>query len=330
MTDLQAPFPWFGGKRRVAAEVWSRLGDTPNYVEPFAGSLATLLGRPVKHVGKIETINDLDGYLANFWRSVSLDPEATARYADWPVNENDLTARHVWLTSQRDGFQKRLEGDPEFYDPRVAGWWVAGVCGWIGSGYCAGGGPWQSVDGLLTNIKSNAGQGVNRKLPHLGDAGQGVNRQLPHLGDAGQGGIYEWFNMLASRLRNVRVTSGDWTRVVTESVTTRHGVTGLFLDPPYGSEVEQTRVYASDSGSVAADVRQWCIENGNDRLMRIALCGYAGEGHEQLLDHGWESHAWKTSGGYGGGRGGTGDENRAKERIFYSPHCLGAVDEGLF
>ncbi|KKM69533.1 hypothetical protein LCGC14_1449830, partial [marine sediment metagenome] len=43
---LKAPFPWFGGKRRVADKVWERFGDVPNYVEPFAGSLAVLLERP--------------------------------------------------------------------------------------------------------------------------------------------------------------------------------------------------------------------------------------------------------------------------------------------
>ena len=39
---LSAPFPWFGGKRQVADEVWSAFGDVVNYVEPFAGSLAVL------------------------------------------------------------------------------------------------------------------------------------------------------------------------------------------------------------------------------------------------------------------------------------------------
>ena len=45
---LKAPFPYFGGKLRVAAQVWERFGDAPNYVEPFAGSLAVLLGRPTE------------------------------------------------------------------------------------------------------------------------------------------------------------------------------------------------------------------------------------------------------------------------------------------
>jgi hypothetical protein len=31
---LVAPFPYFGGKRTIADEVWKRLGDVKNYVEP--------------------------------------------------------------------------------------------------------------------------------------------------------------------------------------------------------------------------------------------------------------------------------------------------------
>lgn len=61
--SVTAPFPWFGGKRRVAAEVWAAFGaDVPNYIEPFAGSLAVLLARP-GGAGKIETVNDRDRYL---------------------------------------------------------------------------------------------------------------------------------------------------------------------------------------------------------------------------------------------------------------------------
>ncbi len=85
MKPLSAPFPWFGGKRKVAAEVWRRFGRVDNFVEPFFGSGAVLLGRPTPVVGN-ETVNDLDGYVANFWRAIKLSPEATAEWADNPVN----------------------------------------------------------------------------------------------------------------------------------------------------------------------------------------------------------------------------------------------------
>jgi hypothetical protein len=44
-----------------------------------------LLGRPSEP--KIETVNDADAYLSNFWRAVAADPDEVARWADWPVNE---------------------------------------------------------------------------------------------------------------------------------------------------------------------------------------------------------------------------------------------------
>lgn len=333
---MKAPFPWFGGKSRVAPDVWARFSDVPNYVEPFAGSMAVLLGRPVKHAAKIETVNDLDGFVANFWRSIAADPQATAGWADWPIIEADLNARHAWLVGQREPLLRKLEGDPDYYDPKIAGWWVAGVCGWIGSGYCSGEGPWVVRDGELIDGRQPPDAAPGQRgaghqpedEPDLSNAGQGINRQMPHLGDAGRG-HYQWFADLADRLRRVRVTNGGWERVVSESVTIRHGLTGVFLDPPYGDEIEQTRVYATDSGTVSDDVRAWCIENGNNNLLRIALCGYEGEGHDVLLDYGWTAHAWRTAGGYGGGRGGQGDANRHKERIYFSPACI-AGDEGLF
>lgn len=52
MTDLRSPFPWFGGKRRVAADVWAALGDVDSYVEPFFGSGAVLLERPAWRVAR--------------------------------------------------------------------------------------------------------------------------------------------------------------------------------------------------------------------------------------------------------------------------------------
>lgn len=69
MSELKAPYPWFGGKARVSDLVWSRFGDVANYVEPFAGSLAVLLGRP--HAPRVETVNDKFCFIANFWRALT-------------------------------------------------------------------------------------------------------------------------------------------------------------------------------------------------------------------------------------------------------------------
>jgi hypothetical protein len=106
---LKAPFPWFGGKSRVADLVWERFGEVPNYVEPFFGSGAVMLARPFPVA--TETVNDLDCFIANFWRAVQKDPKLVALWADWPVNEADLHARHLWLV-KREEFRERIKADP--------------------------------------------------------------------------------------------------------------------------------------------------------------------------------------------------------------------------
>ena len=130
---LQAPFPYFGGKRKAAETVWPAFGRVDNYVEPFAGSAAMLLAAP-PDATRIETINDFDGFVANFWRALAHDPDAVAHAADWPVNEVDLMARHSWLVRHRQPITEQLCADPDWYDARSAGWWVWGACNWIGSG----------------------------------------------------------------------------------------------------------------------------------------------------------------------------------------------------
>lgn len=90
--SLKAPFPAFGGKSTVASEVWKRFGQVRNYVEPFANSAAVLLCRPIPFEGT-ETINDINGWICNFWRALQSDPEGVAYFADYPVSELDLHAR---------------------------------------------------------------------------------------------------------------------------------------------------------------------------------------------------------------------------------------------
>mgnify|MGYP001767476450 FL=1 len=63
---------------------------------------------------RTETINDLDGFVANFWRAVAADPDAVAHCADWPRIEADLEARHAWLVVRADRLRWQLE-DPDFF-----------------------------------------------------------------------------------------------------------------------------------------------------------------------------------------------------------------------
>ena len=327
----------------MADLVWARFGDVPNYVEPFFGSGAVLLGRP--HAPRIETVNDIDALLANFWRALQAVPDEVAEWADWPVNEADQHARHLWLVGRKAEMAAQIQGDPEYYDAQVAGWWVWGLSVWIGGGWCAGDGPWgQDEHGELVHLGGagqgvqrkrvhlgrgqgvqrrrvhlgDAGQGVHRKLVHLG-AGRGVQRKLVHLGNAGQG-LQHYMRALAARLRHVRVCCGDWSRVCGPSPTVKQGLTGMFLDPPYSAEAERDMaIYAHDSADVAHEVREWAIAHGDDPDLRIALCGYEGE-HEMPAS--WEMVRWKAQGGYSSQGNARGRDNATRERIWFSPHCL--------
>lgn len=322
---MKAPFIWFGGKRRVADIVWQALGDVDNYVEPFAGSLAVLLARPEYHDKRCETVNDKDGYIANFWRALAAAPDEVAKYADWPVNEIDLTARHLWLVNSGRERLLRMQGDPDFCDAKVAGWWVWGINAWIGGGWCSGNGPWRIgpdgslVDGRQCDNLPLAGRGVNRKRPHLGNRpvaehGFGSSISLPCP-------IQEYFKQLSARLRRVRVCCGDWQRVLTDGATSFGSTVGVFLDPPYDLSLRDNGCYNVDAAGISHEVREWCISKGDDPRFRIVLAGYEDE-HAGKMPDGWLVHAYKANKCYGTSKGGGRNEaNRHKERLWFSPSC---------
>ena len=440
----KAPFPWFGGKSKAASLVWALLGDVDHYAEPFFGSGAVLLNRPhpCNRPYHSETVNDLDGFLVNLWRSTQWQPEATARAASWPVTEADKTARQIALLRWRDaGGLERLAGDPTWCEPVMAGWWAWAVCVQIGA--FDGRGPWTADpvtgriykqppgksrqagesrnrphlgdNGMGVNIQTAREPGVNRDRVHLGDNGMGVNiqtarepgvnrdlvrlsdngvgvnhagarepgvnRDLPRLSDDGVGvnhagarepgvilaangalgeiteahgghalddidwgqtfhdatmpELVRWFRYLSARLRHVRVLNGDWSRLVTGgalktlSVRQKNGVAGVFLDPPYADTANRSKsLYAADSLTVAHDVREWCLANGDNPSYRIVLAGYDGEHGDVLERAGWTVHEWYKAGHLQGGYGniavgnGTGDHQQKRERLWASPHCL--------
>lgn len=308
---LVAPFPWFGGKSRVADRVWDAFGDVHHYIEPFAGSLAVLLGRPVGHKRMLETVNDIDRFIANFWRAVKRDPEAVALHASDPINECDLTARHRWLVNTGAERIANLDRDPEYYDAQVAGWWVWGISCWIGGRWCR------------PNNRM-----PNGRRPSISQRGEGVHRTAFHASgdapiDTRVRALTEYMLALQARLASVRVCCGDWSRVVQDSIIAPSRTVGIFLDPPYDLKLRDSRCYNADQAGLSDRVRQWCVEHADNPRCRIALCGYEGE-HDLP---GWRCIAWTTLGGYGNSSHKRGRENKSRERIWFSPNCL---DPGLF
>lgn len=357
------PFPYFGGKANVAEEVWNRFGNPANYVEPFAGSLAVLLARPHDHAWwtNNETVNDLDGNIANWHRSIAADPELVARYASAPVNETDLTARHVWLVQNATELRARLFADPDYYDAKAAGWWVWGISAWVGGEWCTGIGPYTGTDEpSITN--GGTAPGVYRKVPMISGAhgGKGIHKPLtlvgavpdsiapPPLADAYLSHLIATFTALGDRMRRVRVACGDWTRVLGNAAVPqgRH-YTAVFLDPPYDPTERRGDLYAVGDGrrnrknlttdaldlgevfetevSVHEAARAWALTKTDDPAYRVAYCSYSTPEEDALFEAaGWNPYRWSAKGGYALAAKGTDNRaqtNKDREVIWFSPSC---------
>ena len=327
-----APFPYFGGKRSVAAEVWKRLGDPAQYIEPFCGSAAILLAKPKP--ASLEVICDGSGFIANFWRATKHQPAAVAEAADYPVSHIDLGARHVWLMAQRERIGDALQDTDWPGDAKAAGWWLWGQCCWIGSGWCE----WDKV-GKVPHA-SNAGRGIQAigKVPHAGNAGRGIQAigKVPHASDAGRGiqaigqvphagnagmdhlltssgrAAWVWLHKLANRMERVRVVHGDWSRCLNHHFGGDD--TAVFLDPPYRA---YEAVYST--APIADAVCAWARENAH---LRIALCGHLGDYDLP----GWDAVQWSR-----GRFTYSGKKTTDLECVWYSPPCRprirGLLDE---
>lgn len=333
MTDeLRAPYPAFGGKRDVAADVWRRFGKPKQYLEPCCFSAATLLAAP--QPASLEVIGDINGFVANFWRATVAQPDEVARWADYPVSHIDLGARHRWLMEQRDRLGDAMQDPLWPGDAQVAGWWLWGQCAWIGSGFCE----WT---GKIPN--ASVGQGVQAagKIPFVGNAGRGVHAvgqipflsspgmgiqaagQIPHVTNAGQGELWTsggrvaqmWLRKLAARMERVRVIHGDWSRTLNHHYGGDD--TAVFLDPPY---LEYEDLYRA--APCAVEMAAWARENAN---LRIALCGHIGDYDLP----GWEVFTWARKRNTYSGTG-----TKDAECIWFSPACLkvraSAAQLGLF
>jgi len=301
---MKAPFPYYGGKSRVADDVWRRFGDVKVYVEPFCGSLAMLLARPHDTTTAFEVINDYDGHVINVWRAIQADPDAVAFWARGPTSEIDMQARHNFMFDRVDQTNERMRNDPEYYDPQIAGYWLYFKCAVIGG-----------RGALLERFGS--------RIPELTNC-----RGIFSLGLRDD--ICVNLRELSARIRHLSIACGDWQRVLGPSTIGKKSSTGIFLDPPYDGAGEEwdDDVYTKTGAGVFQDVLAWCNANGDDPAFRIALCGY--EGIEAPA--GWSVFEWQATGGMSALAKGDSrsKDNKHRERIWFSPHCVSDAQFQLF
>ena len=252
---LSARIPYYGSKRQVTQRIWERLGDPVVYAEPFAGSLAVLLGRPPtnnKHTREI--ICDTDHLIVNFFRSVQYAPETVAKYAKWPIYHADLSARRKTLIQWRDNQKNKIIDDPEHHDPKMAGWWLWCLRNWIGSSF--------------SSIPKISGIG---QRPHIGhnSVAHDIFQTTPSL---------DHIKQLSERLRNVIVLGSDWTQCLGDTPlmhtrTSPKPTVGILLDPPYLTKNRSKALYHNDKmDDVAHKSYKWAIDNGH--RYRIAYCAH--------------------------------------------------------
>ena len=349
---LTSPYPYFGGKSRIAPEIWSRLdGKTIDcYIEPCMGSAATYLVRPQPWRGR-EILNDYDSLLVNAWRAISRAPDEVAEICCGIIRaESEMHAIHAHLTRIRDEIRPHVEGSTDFCNVKLGAWWLWGICMKLGGGWCSGEGPWHVVDGMLVNGGEEDGKGICREKPLAERRGllvkTGITRSVPCVGNRGVlrqdvDILKEWMRALAYRLQNALILNGDWSRAVTPAMMGL-GKIGIMFDPPYGAEAEyNSTLYTNQDADISTKIKEWCLQQTDEEWcddhdvafnpdLRIAYCGYSPEG-DILTEHGWACWAWSAQGGYGNqGQANKKKEdklgNRHRECVWFSPACGSGSD----
>jgi len=181
---------------------------------------------------------------------------------------------------------------------------------------------WGNLSPQIPSLAS-AGCGIHRpeqsaKMPHQCSVGLGINRP------GTRADLYAYMRSICDRLRGVRIVCGNWSRVCKPSVTTLHGLIAVLLDPPYSSERSPGRnrqIFAQDDTEVAHKVRQWCIKNGSNSHLRIALCGHGHE-HTILETMGWVPNKLKGTSRYSHSFTSEAGKLTRSETIWFSPHCI--------
>ncbi|MBL7813398.1 MAG: DNA adenine methylase [Saprospiraceae bacterium] len=76
---LRPPASYYGGKQQLLTRILAKIPEHRKYDEPFLGGGAVYWS---KKPSEIEIINDLDGFVTNFYRVIQSDFEALKRLVD--------------------------------------------------------------------------------------------------------------------------------------------------------------------------------------------------------------------------------------------------------
>lgn len=115
MSKKLVSFPYYGGKSKYLGFILPLLPKTGAYCEPFVGAGSVILNR---QRSKVETVNDLDKRIVNFFRVLQSNPmellwrirltpysrfeyeECKAALKDWEATDGDVDIAHSTYTEQ--------------------------------------------------------------------------------------------------------------------------------------------------------------------------------------------------------------------------------------
>ena len=318
---LTAPLVGLGNKSPATDLIWERLGVAETYIEPFAYTCSVALSNPSPSALKQEILNDHNGFVTNFWRSIKHDYEQTAFYADMPISHLDFIAAEKKLLQDYSSLVSAMREHILFYDPKLAGLWAY---------YLA-----LSID-------------IGRHL-HIGDytgarptvsVGKGVSagrKNTPFFIGGLEDGVWrfngtrleEWFKVLAFRLRNSLIYCTDWNDLFSNSMLGQNknspdSFTQIFFDPPYADAAHKGKTYVDEKVGIHKDVMLKAIDLAENERNRIIVCGYE---NDHIAPEGWTKEIWKGDGIRLGGQQKQ-DYSRA-EAIWCSPSCVYTEQLGL-
>ena len=363
LLPLVQMFWWYGSKAQIMRKVWPRLGyDSQHFIDPFTATASSVLGAAL--LPPVMTLNDIDAEVVNTLRAIRAgNARELAKLCVRPMWECDQHALEA--TMMNPGFDLRgsLDGHDDYFDMNLAAKFLVVQSGKFGdpSGKKgswvlrqdergvdvlvfekgAKGVPRSTIDGeglgmgqavarAEVRVDSNTGVfrqvGIYRKHPEIQNGGKGTGA-IRH-GDEYEERVARLtleIEAIAVRLRRARILCSEWSNCLPPAVLSRWHPTSIFLDPPYEGRLKIK--YPHYRPGLAADVRKWCIENGGNENLRIALCGR--QGNEVLRNYGWDCLPWIARSGYSN-LAGHDAETEAKrqarmEMIWFSPHCIPAI-----
>lgn len=202
MTDMKikAIAPWFGGKRTMAPIIVEELGKHRAYWEPFCGSMAVLMGKPVC---RQETVNDLHGDLINLAKVIRCSDTGLALY-----RRLRRTLMHEETLREATEILGQREMYPEADVLDVGRAWAFFITSWMGRNGSVGTEGHARTATFCIRYTANGGDSATRF--------RGAVESIP-----------AW----RRRMRNVTILSRDAFDVI-DNIADEPGCV-VYLDPPY-------------------------------------------------------------------------------------------------